>query len=100
MSDDIASDLATRIMALDWKARKDWTVEDQANRYGELQEMVDAALRAVELPRSRLFPAGWDFRAAMNAPRITPEDGGKTLQEACDRLDEWAAESRRGPSNA
>lgn len=38
--------LPTAIMALDWKARKDWTVEDQANRHGELQEMIAAALRS------------------------------------------------------
>lgn len=39
-------DLATQIMALDWKARKDWTVDEQANRYGELQEMIAAYLSA------------------------------------------------------
>lgn len=39
--------LPTQIMALDWKARKDWTVEEQAWRHGELQEMIAAALALV-----------------------------------------------------
>lgn len=49
---DIPSALATQIMALDWKARKDWTVDEQAWRYGELQEMIDAILQPA-LERAR-----------------------------------------------
>ena len=42
--DDLVTTLATQIVALDWKARKDWTVEEQADRHGELQEMIHVAL--------------------------------------------------------
>lgn len=39
-------ELPTAIVALDWKARKDWTVDEQADRHGELQEMIAIALAA------------------------------------------------------
>jgi len=44
---DAATTLATQIMALDWKARKDWSVEDQAWRHGELQEMIASRIEAL-----------------------------------------------------
>ena len=50
--DDLVTTLATQIVALDWKARKDWTVEEQADRHVELQEMInDALVEALQADR-------------------------------------------------
>ncbi len=59
-------DLATQIMALDWKARRDWTVDEQADRYGELQEMLTAYLsaRSAEPVAWRLLRNGEVIEAA------------------------------------
>lgn len=66
---DVPTDLATRIMALDWKARKDWTVDEQADRHGEIQEMIDAAL-------SPSLPAkGESFVASASCPHEPSNDG-------------------------
>lgn len=56
---DAATDLATRITALEWKARKDWTVDEQADRHGELQEMIDSELASL---RERLAKAEGETR--------------------------------------
>lgn len=77
---DTATTLATRIMALDWKARKDWTNEEQADRHGELQEMISLALSPPEgeVPRAWIAndPEGgpyltWSAEAAAAFPNPT-----------------------------
>lgn len=47
---DIPTDLATRIMALPWRSCEPWTVDEQADRHGELQEMIAAALATPPAP--------------------------------------------------
>lgn len=89
---DLATSLATAILGLDWKARRDWTVEEQADRHGQLQEMIAAAL--AQQPRTE--PAGEAVAALMKAIQRAEEGAGTLPAKEAVKLrpDDWHAVCR------
>ena len=76
ISPDTASEVATKIMAMDWKPRGEWPVEAQCDRHGEIQLLIDEALSRIAAERD-------EARAYLKAfvrATIDPEDRKQDAQ--------------------